>query len=56
MDRYRRVDKWWEDKDRECAFCKSKVSVKYDVLIPSKNGAVETLVPCCNECVLHFMF
>lgn len=56
MDRYRRVDKWWEDKDRECAFCKSKVSVKYDVLIPSKNGAAETWVPCCNECVWHYVF
>lgn len=31
MDKYRRVNKWWEDKERECAFCHSKLSVKYDV-------------------------
>lgn len=58
MDRYRRVDKWWEDKDRECAFCHSKLSVKYDVqiLVPSDGGAKETWVPCCNECVLRYAF
>lgn len=53
MDRYRRVNKWWEDKDRECTFCHSKLSVKYDVpiLLPSDGGAKKTWVPCCNECV-----
>lgn len=58
MDRYRRVDKWWEDKERECAFCHSKLSVKYDVLtfVPSKNKADETWVPCCNGCVWHYVF
>ena len=58
MDRYRRVNKWWQDKYRECIFCHSKLSVKYDVsiLVPSDGGAKETWVPCCNECVLHYVF
>ena len=53
MDRYRRVNKWQEDKERECAFCHSKLSVKYDVqiLVPSDGGAKETWLPCCNVCV-----
>lgn len=44
MDKYRRVNKWWEDKERECAFCHSKLSVKYDVpiLVPSDGGAKKT--------------
>lgn len=58
MDRYRRVNKWWEDKDRECAFCHSKLSVKYDVpiLVPSDGSAKKTWVPCCNECVWNYVF
>jgi hypothetical protein len=58
MDKYRRVNKWWEDKDRECAFCHSKLSVKYDVLIlASSNGKVKDgWVSCCNECVLRYAF
>lgn len=58
VDRYRRVNKWWEDKDRECTFCHSKLSVKYDVpiLVPSDGGVKETWVPCCNKCVWHCVF
>lgn len=58
MDRYRRVKKWLEDKNRECAFCHSKLSVKYDVsiLVPSYGGAKKTWVPCCNGCVWHYVF
>lgn len=43
MDKYRRVNKWWEDKARECIFCHSKLSVKYDVpiLVPSCGCAKE---------------
>lgn len=53
MDRYRRVNKWWEDKERECTLCHSKLSVKYDVpiLVPSDGSAKKTWVPCCNGCV-----
>lgn len=58
MNKYRRVDKWWEDKERECAFCHSKLSIKYDIAIIASgdNGANETWVPCCNECVLRCAF
>lgn len=58
MKKYRRVNKWWEDKSRECVFCHSKLSVKYDVLMlaPSNGRAKETWVPCCNECILHHAF
>lgn len=57
MDRYRRVNKWWEDKERECTFCHSKLSVKYDVpiLVPSDGSAKKTWVPCCNGCVWHYV-
>lgn len=58
MDNYRRVNKGYEDKARECAFCHSKLSVKYDIhiLVPSDGGAKETWIPCCNECVLNYVF
>lgn len=58
MDRYRRVDKWWEDKERECVFCHSKRSVKYDVSIAANNGygVKEIWVPCCNLCTWRYVF
>lgn len=58
MDKYRRVDKWWQDKDRECIFCHSKLSVKYDVAIVVDNGDSigETWEPCCNLCTWRYVF
>lgn len=58
MDRYRRVNKWWEDKERECTFCHSKLSVKYDisVIVPSGDSVKETWMPCCNLCTWRYVF
>lgn len=36
-------------RDRECYFCGSNASVKYDAVLESGKS-----VPCCNKCVFIY--